>query len=482
MIQPELWQVVIGLEIHVQLNTKSKLFSPAANRFGDEPNTNITDVCTGQPGTLPVLNKEAVKKAVQLGCALGSNISLFSQFDRKSYFYPDSPRNYQITQFEYPILVGGAIEAEVDGETKQFLIQKAHLEDDAGMLRHFSNFTGVDYNRAGNALIEIVSEPCLSSAKEATSYAMAIRSIMTYLDASDCNMEEGSMRIDANVSVKLKTETKLRSKVEIKNMNSFNNMELAINAEIQRQIELYTLDPKQDVIPGTYRFDQETQKPVLMRKKEDAEDYRYFPEPDLTPIILTKEYVEEIRKNLPELPRSRHKKYTEKLLLARSAADTLILDKPLSDYFEKALSSCKNPVMLSNWLIVEFVGKLKEKNKTLQTSGLEIEHITALVNRIHEGVVTGKIAKSIADDMIANPGVHPDTIIEANPAYKPLSDPASVEALVDEVLKKNPESIADYKAGRTRAYGFLVGQIMKLSNGSAPPSLVNDLLTKKLSA
>ena len=478
------WQPVIGLEIHVQLNTKSKLFSHAPNRFGDEPNVNITDVCTGQPGTLPVLNKEAVRKAVQFGCAVEAHVSRFSKFDRKSYFYPDSPRNYQITQFDEPIILGGSISTEVDGVMKQFFINRAHLEDDSGMLKHFSTFAGIDYNRAGAPLIEIVSEPCIHSAKEAAAYGQAIKAIMTYLDVSNCNMDEGSLRIDANVSIRLKTEKGFRNKIEIKNMNSFSNMELAIDAEIQRQIELYTLhadkDPNEVIEAGTYRFDPELKRAVLMRKKETAEDYRYFPEPDLVPIVLSESYIEEIRNTLPELPYQRFKRYTEKLGLLKEAAETLILDKALSDYFEEALISCKNPKALSNWIIVEFTGRIKESNQSLKQSGILAHHVAALVNMIEEGSLTGKIAKSVADDMTSTPGKDPTEIVKNNSDYQPLSDIASIEALVDQVLEENPQSIADYKAGKARAYGFLVGQVMKLCKGTASPSVVNQLLTQKL--
>ncbi len=276
----DMWEPVIGLEMHVQLNTKTKIFSSAPNHFGDEPNVNISVVCTGQPGALPVLNKEVVKKAVQFGLAIGADITKISTFDRKSYFYPDSPRNFQITQFENPLVRGGQVIA--DG--KIFKINRAHIEDDAGMLKHFSTFAGVDYNRAGAPLIEIVSEPCIHTAKEAVSYAMAIRAIMLYLDASDGNMEEGSLRIDANISVRPKGEKGLRPRIEIKNMNSFSFMEMAIDAEIARQISLYLNNPHRDPLdlipPGTYRWDPELKQTVLMRKKESADDYRYFPEPD----------------------------------------------------------------------------------------------------------------------------------------------------------------------------------------------------------
>lgn len=479
------WEAVIGLEIHVQLNTKSKIFSPAPNRFGDEPNTNITDVCTGQPGTLPVLNEDVIRKAVQFGCAVQAQVAPFSKFDRKSYFYPDSPRNYQITQFEYPIVQGGKITAKVEGATKEFSINRAHLEDDSGMLKHFSNFGGVDYNRAGTPLIEIVSEPCIHSAKEAVAYASAVKAIMEYLDASDCNMEEGSLRVDANISVKLKTEKNLRQKIEIKNMNSFSNMEMAIDAEILRQIQLYTThankDPNEVILPGTYRFDPEKKATVLMRMKESADDYRYFPEPDLVPIVLSPEYIEGIRNTLPELPQQRLMRYVEVLGLSESTALTLINEKPLCDYFEEGLSLCKNPKSLANWILVEFVGRIKDSGKTLKEFGILSKEVASLVNKIEEGILTGKIAKSVADDMVANPLRTCDEIIQSNPDYKPLSDTASIEKLIDQVLAENPQSVIDYKAGKTKAFAFLIGQIMKLSKGTASPSIVNELLLKRLS-
>jgi len=479
------FEPVIGLEIHVQLNTKTKLFSPARNRFGDEPNTNITEVCTGQPGALPVLNKEAVAKAVTFGCAIEAEICLFSAFDRKSYFYPDSPRNFQITQYEYPLIKGGKVSLELEGEIKTFRIHHAHLEDDTGMLKHFTHFAGVDDNRAGSTLLEIVSEPCFHSAKEASSYAMAVKAIMNYLDASDCNMEEGSLRIDANVSVRPKGETTLRPKVEIKNMNSFSNMEMALDAEIARQTHLYTQHPHlpfEEVIqPGTYRFDAESKKTVLMRRKETAEDYRYFPEPDLPALLLTPDYIEKIRASLPELPHQRLKRYLTELQLHKESAYTLVNDKALSDYFEEAHTLCTSSKSLANWILVEFGGRLKEQALSLPQSGIPAAHIARLVSFIEEGKITGKIAKSIADEMVLHPGKDPAQIIQENPDFTPLNDPALIEAMVDEVLKENAQSIADYRAGKERAFGFLVGQVMKKAKGKADPTLINSLLLKKLS-
>lgn len=480
----ELWEPVIGLEIHVQLNTKSKLFSSAANRFGDEPNTNITVVCTGQPGALPVLNKEAVKKAVQFGLSVGAEVAPVSRFDRKSYFYPDSPRNFQITQFERPIIKGGTITTFVEGEAKTFQINRAHLEDDAGMLKHFSTFAGVDYNRAGAPLIEIVSEPCIHSAKEASAYASAIRAIMLYLDASDGNMEEGSLRMDVNISVRPKGSKELRPRIEIKNMNSFSFLEMAVESETKRQVALYLerpdLSPEEIITPGTYRWDPEVKEVILMRRKESADDYRYFPEPDLLPLLLAPEYIDEIRRTLPELPQDRYNRYLSELKLTPYAASLLINDKPLCDYFEETLKLRPYPRQLCNWITVEFTGRLKESGQTLTSHGIPPSHVAKLVHLIESGVITGRIAKQVADDMVASPGLDPETIVKQNPDYSPVSNTSEIEPIVDQVLAENAQSVADYKAGREKALAFLVGQVMKLTRGKASPAVVNELILKKI--
>lgn len=478
------WEAVIGLEIHVELNTKSKLFSVAPNHFGDDPNTNITEVCTGYPGALPVLNKEAVRKAVQFGCAIQAKVANFSKFDRKSYFYPDSPRNFQITQYDQPIVLGGTVIAEVQGEEKSFAVNRVHLEDDAGMLKHFSNFAGVDFNRAGSPLIEIVSEPCIHSPREAVAYAMAVKAILQYIDASDCNMEEGSLRIDTNVSVRLKGEKALRNKIEIKNMNSFTFMEMALHSEIKRQIQEYINHPHRPhheiIQQSTYRWDPEKQETVLMRRKESADDYRYFPEPDLVPIILTDAYIEEIRQTLPELPLQRERRYVHELGLSPHHAFVLTSEKPLADYFEQALKSCSNARNLCSWLIVEFAGRLKDTGENIISIGIPPEHLASLINLIDQGKITGKIAKSVADDMVNKPGTNPEEIVKGNPDYQPLNDQAQIEQFVDQVLAENKQSIVDYQAGREKAFAFLVGQVMKLCRGKASPSLVNELLKQKI--
>jgi aspartyl-tRNA(Asn)/glutamyl-tRNA(Gln) amidotransferase subunit B len=478
------WEAVIGLEIHAELNTKSKLFSTAPNHFGDEPNTNISEVCTGQPGALPVLNREAVKKAVQFGCSINATVAKFSKFDRKSYFYPDSPRNFQITQFDQPIVLGGTVIAEVDGEEKTFAVNRVHLEDDAGMLKHFTNFAGVDYNRAGVPLIEIVSEPCIRSADEAVAYSKAIKAILQYIDASDCNMEEGSLRVDANISVRLKGETILRNKIEIKNMNSFSNMHMAIEAEIKRQIREYLTHPNtpiDEVIKqSTFRWDPERKETVLMRRKERADDYRYFPEPDLVPIILTDAYIEKIREALPELPLQRERRYVKDMGLSAHSAFIITSEKPLADYFEEALKNCSNARSLCNWIIVEFAGRLKESGKNLISLGIAPIQIAKLVNMIDKGTITGRIAKDVADEMVAHPEKDCEEIVDSNPDYSAVNDISEISTIVDQVVAENPQSIVDFKAGKDKAFGFLVGQVMKLTKGKASPAIVNELLNKKL--
>lgn len=485
MNQPTQWETVIGLEIHAELNTKSKLFSCAPNRFGDEPNTNITEVCTGQPGALPVLNREAVKKAVQLGCALEGKIAKFSKFDRKSYFYPDSPRNFQITQFDEPIIIGGRVIAEVEGEEKSFAIHHVHLEDDAGMLKHFPTFAGVDYNRAGVPLVEIVSEPCMHSPKDAVAYCMAVKAILQYIDASDCNMEEGSLRVDANISVRVKGEKGLRNKIEIKNMNSFSNLEMAIEAEIKRQIREYTIHaakPHHEVISqATYRWDPEKKETVLMRRKEGADDYRYFPEPDLLPIILTDAYIEAIRQSMPELPLQRERRYINELGLPAHNAFVITSDKKIADYFEESLKNCSNAKLLCNWITVEFAGRLKDTGKNIIECGIPSKHLGILVQMIEKGTITGRIAKDVADLMLQSPQKNPELIVSENPDFKPMHDQAEIERYVIEVLSNNQQSVADFKAGRDKAFAFLVGQVMKLSRGKASPQVVNDMLNQKIS-
>ncbi len=478
------WEPVIGLEIHAELNTKSKLFGRARNHFGDDPNTNIDELSVGLPGALPVINKEAVRKAVQFGLAVNAEIALWSRFERKSYFYPDSPRNFQITQFEFPVSKGGVVTALVDGHEREFHLTRTQLEDDSGMLKHFTSFAGVDFNRAGVPLIEIVSEPCIRSAKEASAYAMAVRSILDYIEASDCNMEEGSIRFDVNISVRKVGEKGFRNKTEIKNMNSFSNLEMAIEHEIDRQIEIYEGSPDIDhtllISQSTVRWDPELKQTVLMRKKEAAEDYRYFPEPDLPPLVLNPKYIEEIRATLPELPLAKERRFVQTLGLSPAAAYLVTSDKKLAHYFEDALKVCPDSKQVANWITIEFFGRLKDTGKSIYESGILAEHIGELVLLISSGKITGKIAKSVADDMFQRPGVSPRLIVESNPDYQPTSDQGQLQLIIDEVLKENLQSVVDYRAGRDRAFAFLIGQVMKRTRGTASPQIVNQLLSDSI--
>lgn len=365
-----------------------------------------------------------------------------------------------------------------------FAVNRVHLEDDAGMLKHFTTFAGVDYNRAGVPLIEIVSEPCIHTAKEAVAYCMAVKAILQYIDASDCNMEEGSLRVDANISVRPKGEQGLRNKIEIKNMNSFSNMEMAIESEIKRQIKEYTANPhvphKEIIKQATYRWDPDKQETVMMRRKEQADDYRYFPEPDLPPVVLTEAYIEGIRSKLPELPLQRERRYVKELGLPEDNAFILVSEKVIADYFEEALKLCGNARSLCNWIIVEFAGRLKESGKNLIEHGITAPHIASLIQMIDKGTITGRIAKSVADDMVAHPEKDPQEIVKENPDYQPVSDTGELGKMVDQVLAENPSSIADFKSGREKAFAFLVGQIMKMTRGKASPQVVNDLLKEKI--
>ena len=477
------WDVVIGLEIHVQLNTHTKLFSPAPNTFGENPNQNISTICTGQPGSLPLLNEAAVEKAVQFGLAVNADISRQSSFDRKSYFYPDSPRNFQITQFFHPIVKNGYVEISLEDSVKKVEITAAHLEDDAGTLKHFSSFTGVDDNRAGAPLMEIISAPCLKSASEAALYAKEIKSIFQYIGASDANMDQGQLRMDANISVRPQGETTLRNKVEIKNINSFHFLELAINQEISRQIAIYEKDPHAVIASSTCRFDPVQKTLTVMRKKESAEDYRYMPEPDIPPLMIEEELIERLTCSLPELRRARKNRYKEQLQLSKDAAEILTEEKALADYFEEALSFCPSSLsanLLANWITIEFFGRAKEAGKHFLSTSIPEKHIGSLITLIEDKTITSRIAKSIADEMMKKPHTSPQTIVQENPDYLPMSDPAIIEPIVEKILQDHPQSIEGFKNGKQKAISFLVGQVMKSTKGKASPEVVNTLLHKKL--
>ncbi|MGM0439966.1 MAG: Asp-tRNA(Asn)/Glu-tRNA(Gln) amidotransferase subunit GatB [Chlamydiota bacterium] len=475
------WQPVIGLEIHAILNTKTKLFSRAPNTFGSPPNTNITPHCTGQPGALPVLNRAAVQKALLFGCAIEAEIALTSQFDRKNYFYPDNPRNYQITQYFHPLIKGGTITADISGIPVSFDIKEAHLEDDAATLKHFDDYTAIDFNRAGAPLLEIVSQPCISSPQEAVAYAKAVKTLLEYLDISNCNMSQGSLRIDANISIKNKADIQLRPKAELKNLNSFYNLEHALHAAIKQQIDFYQKKNHAKIPSATYRWNAKNHSFKIMRLKETAADYRYFPEPDLPLLRITASDVERVKETMPELPLQRLERLTSQLGLNYQQAIFLVENKELADYFEEALGYTSHHRQLYNWITIEFAGKLKDNAINIAQTSIPPSNIAQLVNLIEDRTITGKMAKKLADMMIASPLQSPQALIEQNPEYQVIIDENAIKALIDQVLKDNPHLISDYHQGKQKVKKYLVGQVMKLSRGQASPIIVDKLLSFKLS-
>ncbi len=475
------WETVIGLEIHAQLATKSKIFSGAATAYGAEPNTQACAVDLGLPGTLPVLNKEAVRMAVKFGLAIHAQIDEFSVFARKNYFYPDLPKGYQISQYEKPIVGPGYIDIEVEEAGPiRIGITRAHLEEDAGKSLHedFHGMSGIDLNRAGTPLLEIVSEPDMRSASQAVAYMKKIHSLVRYLGICDGNMQEGSFRCDANVSVRLKGEEKLGTRTELKNLNSFRFIERAINYEVERQIDL--LESGGEVIQETRLYDADKDETRPMRSKEEANDYRYFPDPDLLPVQVSRELVDEVRETLPELPDARKKRFMEEFNLSAYDAGLLTADRELADYFEIAVNTANGESKLTaNWINVELNASLNRENKTLSESPVSAEQLGELILRIKDNTISGKIAKQVFASLWEGKGSSADEIIEKE-GLKQMSDSGELEKLVNEVLQANPAQVEQYRAGKTKVLGFFVGQIMKQTGGKANPGQVNQLLKSKL--
>lgn len=474
------YEPVIGLEVHVQLNTKSKLFCSCSTEFGAEPNSNTCPICMGYPGVLPRLNQEALKKAIMVGLALNCKIAKYTKFDRKSYFYPDLPKGYQISQYDMPLNYEGYLEFEMpDGRVKRVRIIRAHLEEDAGKLVHSEtgNESYVDLNRAGTPLVEIVSYPDIYSVDEAYYYLQTLRNTMKYIGVSDVNMEEGSLRVDANVSVRPKGSDKLGTKVEIKNMNSFNFLRRALEYEIKRQIQL--LEKGEKIVQETRLFDVESGKTYTMRTKEEAEDYRYFPDPDLPPIVISDEFVESIRNSLPELPYEKYKRFVSQYGLPQSDAYILTEDKNLADYFEKTLKHYKgDPKKVANWIMSEVLRYLNEEKIEITSFGVLPEHIAELLNMIDENKISIRIAKDVFPEMIKT--LKPPSKIVEEKGLIQVSDVSELERICKEVLNENPAEVEKYKSGKTNVLGFLVGQVMKKTQGKANPKLVNEILTKLL--
>jgi aspartyl-tRNA(Asn)/glutamyl-tRNA(Gln) amidotransferase subunit B len=474
------WEVVIGLEIHTQLNTKTKIFSAAATAYGAEPNTQACAVDLGLPGVLPVLNKEAVAKAALFGLAVDATINDGSVFDRKNYFYPDLPKGYQISQLAIPIVEHGKLEITLeDGSTKVVGITRAHLEEDAGKSLHedFDGMTGIDLNRAGTPLIEIVSEPEMSSAKEAVAYMKKIHSIVQYLGICDGNMQEGSFRCDANVSVRRKGESELGTRTETKNLNSFRFVERAINYEIERQIDVIESGGK--VTQETRLYDADDDSTRTMRSKEEANDYRYFPDPDLLPVKLDPDLMAQLQKNLPELPDAKQKRFCEEYGLSAGDAEQLTTSREMADYFEHVVSHANGQAkMAANWVSGELSGALNLNNLEIEQSPVSAERLALLIARIADNTISGKIAKEVFQDMWSSDKT-PDQVIEEK-GLQQISDVGELEAIVDKVIAENPKQVEQYLSGKDKVFGFFVGNVMKLTKGKANPAQVNDLLKKKL--
>jgi len=476
------WEVVIGLEIHAQLAAKTKIFSSASTAYGAEPNTQACAVDLGLPGVLPVLNQEAVKMAIKFGLAVGAELPPRSVFARKNYFYPDLPKGYQISQFELPIVGTGQLSIELeDGSEKLIGITRAHLEEDAGKSMHgdFQGLTGVDLNRAGTPLLEIVSDPDMSSAKEAVAYMKKIHTLVQYLEICDGNMQEGSFRCDSNVSVRPKGQKELGTRAELKNINSFRNVERAINIEIERQIEL--IEDGGTVVQETRLFDADKNETRSMRSKEEANDYRYFPDPDLLPVVLDPEMIEQIRATLPELPNAKRDRFVADMGLSLYDASVLTSSRELANYFEAVLlaSDNKDAKLCANWIITQLLGALNKASLDITTSPISAAQLGGLLVRINDNTISGKIAKQIFDVLWAGDGDNADSIIE-DKGLKQVTDSGAIEAIVDEVIANNAGQVEQYRGGKEQLLGFFVGQVMKASKGKANPAQVNDILKAKL--
>ena len=478
------WETVIGLEIHVQLATQSKIFSGAPTAYGAEANTQACAVDLGLPGVLPVINEEVIRMAIMFGLAVDATIASHSVFARKNYFYPDLPKGYQISQFELPIVSNGKIEIQLEDESKKIVgITRAHLEEDAGKSIHdgFGNLTGIDLNRAGTPLIEIVSEPDIRSAHEAASYMKKIHTLVRYLGISDGNMQEGSFRCDANVSLRLKGETKLGTRAEIKNINSFRFVEQAINFEIDRQMDI--LESGGKVIQETRLYDADKDETRSMRTKEEANDYRYFPDPDLLPVEISNEVIENIRAILPELPDQMRERFVTEHGLSDYDSSVLTADKDMALFFDATNRAAGGEAKLSaNWIMGELSASLNRENKNITESPVSAEMLGGMIKRIKDNTISSKIAKTVFDAMWKGEG-DADTIIEAQ-GLKQVTDSGAIEKLIDEVISANPDQVAQYRNSppdkQKKLIGFFVGQIMKKSQGKANPQQVNQLLNKKL--
>ena len=473
------WETVIGLEVHVQLATKSKIFSGASTLFGSSPNTQACNIDLGMPGVLPVLNEEVLKMAIKFGLSINANINSPTQFARKNYFYPDLPKGYQISQLDNPIVEGGVLEITLkDGSKKKIRITRAHLEEDAGKSLHedFEGLTGIDLNRAGTPLLEIVSEPDLSSPEEAVAYLKKIHSIIRYLEISDGNMAEGSMRCDANVSLRKRGSKELGTRTETKNVNSFKFVEKAIQHEIRRQIKI--LESGERVTQETRLYDSQLDETRPMRSKEYANDYRYFPEPDLLPVVLSEDFINSVKDLMPELSEEKEKRFIKEYKLSDYDANVLSVDPNLSNFFEEVVVRSRNPKLAANWIMGELSAFLNKENLSILETKVDSINLGNLLSRIEDSTISGKIAKEVFEEMW-NSEKSPDEIIQEK-GLKQVTDSSEIEKIINQVLEQNQSQLEHYKAGKDKLFGFFVGQVMKISKGKANPKQVNKILKEKL--
>ena len=473
------WETVIGLEVHVQLATKSKIFSGASTLFGSSPNTQACNIDLGMPGVLPVLNEEVLKMAIKFGLSINANINSPTQFARKNYFYPDLPKGYQISQLDNPIVEGGGLEITLkDGSKKKIRITRAHLEEDAGKSLHedFEGLTGIDLNRAGTPLLEIVSEPDLSSPEEAVAYLKKIHSIIRYLEISDGNMAEGSMRCDANVSLRKKGSKELGTRTETKNVNSFKFVEKAIQHEIRRQMKV--LESGKRVTQETRLYDSQLDETRPMRSKEFANDYRYFPEPDLLPVTLDEDFIKSVKDLMPELSEEKEKRFIREYKLSDYDANVLSVDPNLSNFFEEVVVRSRNPKLSANWIMGELSAFLNKENLSILETKVDSINLGNLLSRIEDSTISGKIAKEVFEEMW-NSEKSPDEIIQEK-GLKQVTDSSEIEKIINQVLEQNQSQLEQYKSGKEKLFGFFVGQVMKASRGKANPEQVNKLLEKRL--
>lgn len=471
------FEAVIGIEIHVQLSTATKMFCADSTEFNAGDNENTSPVSVGMPGTLPVLNKKAIEYSIKTGLALGCDIRRKSVFARKNYFYPDLPKGYQISQYDQPLCENGTISFKVDGAEKTVSITRAHMEEDAGKSNHHGEYTLINYNRSGIPLLEVVSGPDLRSPAEAAEYARTIRQIVRYLDVCDGNLEEGSMRCDCNVSVRKVGAVQFGTKVEIKNINSFRFVEKAIEYEIERQID--AVERGEKIIQETRLWDPDKNRTFSMRTKEDAQDYRYFPDPDLLPVIVTDSVIEQYRKELPELPIARAKRFQNEHALPEYDAQVLTMEKALADFYEETAKESKNFKASSNWIMTELLRELNQANKEIKDSPIKPLQLGRMIALIDKGAISGKIAKTVFQEMWQS-GKDPEAVIKEKGLVQ-ISDPAAIEKIIDEVLAANVQNVEDHKTGKKKnLFGFFVGAVMKASKGQANPELVNKILQEKL--